>query len=196
MKHRREQQAKQKVNGFFADRSKKVPAIIAAVFILASVGLAMENSSSGERIETLQAENENLKSMYKSAQEKADGQSDQSQQLAYAQERCAELESQLSELQSKYDALEQAVAQASAQASAQPSEEAQPSKSSVSSSSSSSSSSYKPKEPSGTVYWTSGGSKYHSTKNCVSLKRSKSIQSGSVSEAKSAGKSSPCKNCN
>lgn len=44
----------------------------------------------------------------------------------------------------------------------------------------------------GTVYWVSGGSVYHSTPDCPSLGRSKSIFSGSVAQS---GKSRACKNC-
>ena len=44
----------------------------------------------------------------------------------------------------------------------------------------------------GTVYWTSGGKVYHSTKDCPSLGRSSNIRSGSISES---GKSRACKNC-
>lgn len=44
----------------------------------------------------------------------------------------------------------------------------------------------------GTVYWTPNGEVYHSTKDCPSLGRSKTILSGSISES---GKSRPCKNC-
>lgn len=43
-----------------------------------------------------------------------------------------------------------------------------------------------------TVYWTSGGSVYHSTKKCPSLSRSKSIKSGSVSKCP---KKRSCKVC-
>lgn len=46
-----------------------------------------------------------------------------------------------------------------------------------------------------TVYWTPGGSKYHSTRNCPTLKRSKVINSGSVADALRAGKKGPCKDC-
>lgn len=45
------------------------------------------------------------------------------------------------------------------------------------------------------VYWTPGGEVWHPTKNCPSLKRSTTIYSGSVTDAQSAGKSLPCKNC-
>ena len=44
----------------------------------------------------------------------------------------------------------------------------------------------------GTVYCTPNGEVYHSTKDCPSLGRSKTILSGSISES---GKSRPCKNC-
>lgn len=44
----------------------------------------------------------------------------------------------------------------------------------------------------GTVYWTPGGAVYHSTKNCPTLSRSKTIYSGSVSDCP---KPRPCKVC-
>lgn len=44
----------------------------------------------------------------------------------------------------------------------------------------------------GTVYWTSGGSVYHTTDSCPTLSRSKNIKSGTVSES---GKSRVCKVC-
>ena len=44
----------------------------------------------------------------------------------------------------------------------------------------------------GTVYWTPGGSVYHSTKNCPTLSRSKTIYSGSVSDCP---KPRACKVC-
>ena len=50
-------------------------------------------------------------------------------------------------------------------------------------------------EQSATVYWTPGGEKYHSTQDCPSLARSRTILSGSLSDAQAAGKLEPCKNC-
>ncbi|MBQ9156925.1 MAG: Ig-like domain-containing protein [Eubacterium sp.] len=44
----------------------------------------------------------------------------------------------------------------------------------------------------GTVYWTPGGSVYHKSRNCSTLKRSKVIKSGSISQS---GKSRACKVC-
>lgn len=44
----------------------------------------------------------------------------------------------------------------------------------------------------GTVYWTPNGEVYHSTPNCPSLGRSKTILSGTIAQS---GKSRPCKNC-
>lgn len=44
----------------------------------------------------------------------------------------------------------------------------------------------------GIVYWTPNGEVYHSTPDCPSLGRSKTIYSGSIAES---GKSRPCKNC-
>lgn len=48
---------------------------------------------------------------------------------------------------------------------------------------------------SGTVYWTPSGKSYHSTKDCATLKRSKTISKGSVSEAKASGHKDPCNVC-
>ncbi len=45
---------------------------------------------------------------------------------------------------------------------------------------------------SATVYWVPNGEVYHSTPDCSTLKRSKNIYSGTVSES---GKSRPCKVC-
>ena len=45
------------------------------------------------------------------------------------------------------------------------------------------------------VYWTPGGSVYHTTPDCPSLKRSHTILSGSVEQAMAAGKGRVCKNC-
>ena len=44
----------------------------------------------------------------------------------------------------------------------------------------------------GTVYWTPGGGVYHRSRNCSTLKRSKTVYSGSISES---GKSRACKVC-
>lgn len=43
-----------------------------------------------------------------------------------------------------------------------------------------------------TVYWVSNGEVYHSTSDCSTLKRSKNIHSGTISQS---GKSRPCKVC-
>lgn len=44
----------------------------------------------------------------------------------------------------------------------------------------------------GTVYWVAGGAAYHSTPNCVALKHSSNIQSGTIAES---GKSGACWLC-
>lgn len=46
-----------------------------------------------------------------------------------------------------------------------------------------------------TVYWTPGGGSYHFSKNCTSLKRSKTIRSGTLQEALDEGKTDPCNLC-
>ena len=47
----------------------------------------------------------------------------------------------------------------------------------------------------GTVYWTPGGEKYHVSANCPTLARSSKVYSGSIDEAKAAGKGELCKVC-
>lgn len=49
-----------------------------------------------------------------------------------------------------------------------------------------------PNKKSGTVYWTPTGKKYHSSKSCPSLARSKTIYSGSASKS---GKTGACSKC-
>ena len=45
------------------------------------------------------------------------------------------------------------------------------------------------------VYWTPGGTKWHSTKDCPALGRSHTILSGTVQQAQATGKDAPCKDC-
>ena len=52
-----------------------------------------------------------------------------------------------------------------------------------------------PKPVSNTVYWTPNGKSYHSTRNCTTLKRSKTILSGTLDEAIRTGHSDPCNVC-
>ena len=47
----------------------------------------------------------------------------------------------------------------------------------------------------GIVYWTPKGKSYHSRESCPTLSRSKTILSGSVSEAKNSGHGDPCNIC-
>lgn len=47
----------------------------------------------------------------------------------------------------------------------------------------------------GSYYWTPGGKSYHSTSDCVTLKRSKVIKSGTLDDAYAAGKYDPCNVC-
>ena len=46
-----------------------------------------------------------------------------------------------------------------------------------------------------TYYWVPNGKVYHTTSSCATLKRSKTIRSGTLSQAKAAGKSRVCKVC-
>jgi len=45
------------------------------------------------------------------------------------------------------------------------------------------------------VFWTDGGSVYHTSKDCTTLSKSKNINSGSVDSAAVAGKSRGCSTC-
>ena len=46
-----------------------------------------------------------------------------------------------------------------------------------------------------TAYWTPGGKSYHFSKNCTTLKRSKTILNGTLQDALNAGKKDPCNLC-
>ena len=46
-----------------------------------------------------------------------------------------------------------------------------------------------------TVYWTSGGSVWHTSRECSYIKNSKNILSGTVDEAISSGKKQLCSSC-
>lgn len=46
-----------------------------------------------------------------------------------------------------------------------------------------------------TYYWTPGGKSYHASEDCTTLKRSKTILSGTLDEAMGAGKNDPCNVC-
>lgn len=48
---------------------------------------------------------------------------------------------------------------------------------------------------SSTVYWTPNGKSYHTTSECSTLSRSKTILSGTLDEAIAAGKTDPCNVC-
>ena len=48
---------------------------------------------------------------------------------------------------------------------------------------------------SSTVYWTPNGKSYHTTSECSTLSRSKTILSGTIDEAMAAGKTDPCNVC-
>lgn len=50
-------------------------------------------------------------------------------------------------------------------------------------------------ESSNTVYWTKSGSVWHTTSECRYLSKSTNILSGSIEEAKEAGKAKACSGC-
>ena len=101
-----------------------------------------------------------------------------------AQQEAQEEAQKQAELLAQQQAEEEARKQAELQAQQQT--EAQQRQNTTSSSSTSQ------KESGGTVYWTPNGEVYHSTPDCPSLGRSKTINSGTFSQS---GKSRPCKNC-
>ena len=47
----------------------------------------------------------------------------------------------------------------------------------------------------GTVYWTSGGTKYHKDPKCSHIQNAKQLQSGTVAQAINYGASQPCSRC-
>lgn len=109
-----------------------------------------------------------------------------------AQEQ-AELETQKqAELEAQQKAQEEAQKQAELEAQQQAQEEAAAAQTQQNTTTYSSDTSDSQPNTGGTVYWTPNGEVYHSTKDCPSLGRSKTILSGSISES---GKSRPCKNC-
>ena len=205
---------KEKLVQFWSAHGKKALAGSTLLFVVLAAVLGGLYSNANARIQTLEAENNSLKYEYDTAQtalEEANTQSGAIQQeLSEAKQSYSALESEMNELQTEYDALVQAQATPEPSASADSKPSAEKSTGGTGGTGGTGSitgdsgkyenededSDYEPDEPTGTVYWTPGGSKYHSTKDCVSLKRSKTINSGSVRQAKAAGKSSPCKNCN
>lgn len=95
-----------------------------------------------------------------------------------------DLNAKLTEIQSQYDALEADRNNLSAQLDAKKAAQEQAAKEQAT---------QRANETAGTVYWVSGGSVYHSTPNCPTLKRSSNIQSGSIA---GSGKGRACKVCN
>lgn len=96
------------------------------------------------------------------------------------------------ELEAQPKAQEEAQKQAELEAQQQAQEEAAAAQTQQNTTTYSSDTSDSQQNTGGTVYWTPNGEVYHSTKDCPSLGRSKTILSGSISES---GKSRPCKNC-
>lgn len=134
-----------------------------------------------------QAELETQKQAELEAQEEA-----QKQAELEAQQK-AQVEAQKqAELEAQQKAQEEAQKQAELEAQQQAQEEAAAAQTQQNTTTYSSDTSDSQQNTGGTVYWTPNGEVYHSTKDCPSLGRSKTILSGSISES---GKSRPCKNC-
>ncbi len=134
-----------------------------------------------------QAELETQKQAELEAQEEA-----QKQAELEAQQKAQEEAQKQAELEAQQKAQEEAQKQAELEAQQQAQEEAAAAQTQQNTTTYSSDTSDSQQNTGGTVYWTPNGEVYHSTKDCSSLGRSKTILSGSISES---GKSRPCKNC-
>ena len=134
-----------------------------------------------------QAELETQKQAELEAQEEA-----QKQAELEAQQKAQEEAQKQAELEAQQKAQEEAQKQAELEAQQQAQEEAAAAQTQQNTNTYSSDTSDSQQNTGGTVYWTPNGEVYHSTKDCPSLGRSKTILSGSISES---GKSRPCKNC-
>lgn len=134
-----------------------------------------------------QAELETQKQAELEAQEEA-----QKEAELEAQQKAQEEAQKQAELEAQQKAQEEAQKQAELEAQQQAQEEAAAAQTQQNTTTYSSDTSDSQQNTGGTVYWTPNGEVYHSTKDCPSLGRSKTILSGSISES---GKSRPCKNC-
>lgn len=134
-----------------------------------------------------QAELETQKQAELEAQEEA-----QKQAELEAQQKAQEEAQKQAELEAQQKAQEEAQKQAELEAQQQAQEEAAAAQTQQNTTTYSSDTSDSQQNTGGTIYWTPNGEVYHSTKDCPSLGRSKTILSGSISES---GKSRPCKNC-
>ena len=134
-----------------------------------------------------QAELETQKQAELEAQEEA-----QKQAELEAQQKAQEEAQKQAELEAQQKAQEEAQKQAELEAQQQAQEEAAAAQTQQNTTTYSSDTSDSQPNTGGTVYWTPNGEVYHSTKDCPSLGRTKTILSGSISES---GKSRPCKNC-
>lgn len=134
-----------------------------------------------------QAELETQKQAELEAQEEA-----QKQAELEAQQKAQEEAQKQAEMEAQQKAQEEAQKQAELEAQQQAQEEAAAAQTQQNTTTYSSDTSDSQQNTGGTVYWTPNGKVYHSTKDCPSLGRSKTILSGSISES---GKSRPCKNC-
>lgn len=134
-----------------------------------------------------QAELETQKQAELEAQEEA-----QKQAELEAQQKAQEEAQKQAELEAQQKAQEESQKQAELEAQQQAQEEAAAAQTQQNTTTYSSDTSDSQQNTGGTVYWTPNGEVYHSTKDCPSLGRSKTILSGSISES---GKSRPCKNC-
>ena len=125
-----------------------------------------------------QAELETQKQAELESQEEA-----QKQAELEAQQKAQEEAQKQAELEAQQKAQEEAQKQAELEAQQQAQEEAAAAQTQQNTTTYSSDTSDSQQNTGGTVYWTPNGEVYHSTKDCPSLGRSKTILSGSISES-------------
>lgn len=145
----------------------------------------------------------------KAATEKVAAEAQAAEEKAAAEKAAAEKLAQEKAAAEAYAAQQAAQAQAAAEDAARQAEAARASSSS-STQSSSSTTTYTESSgsresssgtgeitgsPEQTAYWTPGGKSYHFSQNCTSLKRSKTILSGTLQDALDANKTDPCNLC-
>lgn len=183
-----------KIKSFFQKRCPIVlvlsfGAIICLLFVLL-VNTVMANESNKKQIYALNSEIYSLKDQIKDLKETESLYNQCKEELLKTQGNLEMVQAQYDQLlleyttlQEEYEALQQKYEELEAN---------KKTSSSSGSNSTSSSGSSEEQQDNTTVYWVPKGKKYHSTKDCVSLKRSDTILSGSISKVGSKTKCNLC----
>ena len=151
--------------------------------------LSDEHESLKSDYDDLEQDNSDLQEDYNTLSVKHDKTVETLENYKDQQVTIDDLNTKLTELQSKYDALEADRASILTQLDAKKAEEERVAQEQEAARQAQEI----PNASAGTVYWVSSGSVYHSTPDCPTLKRSSNIHSGSKSDS---GKSRACKVCN